>query len=189
MDVLLAAAAYAACAAGCLLAADFLTGLLHWVEDTWLAPGKSELLDRWVINDNIGHHRTPGGIRAGHYWSTNRVCIVLAAAAASLCAFAGVRAWEPYAVLLVLAQSNQLHLWAHTSRPPAIVALLQRARILQSARHHAKHHKSPYAVRFCTVTELLNPLLDGLHFWRALEAIAVFFGATIKRATPARGGL
>lgn len=173
---------------GCLLAADFVTGLLHWAEDTWLAPGKSALLDAWVVNDNIEHHRSPGKIRAGHYWLTNRVCIVMAAAAAALCFAGGVRSWEVYLVLALLSQSNQIHLWGHTSRPPRIVALLQRLRLLQSAKHHAKHHKSPYAVRFCTMTELLNPLLDAAQFWRALEALAVPCGATVRRATPARSG-
>lgn len=90
MDILLAAVSYAVCAFGALLAADFLTGVLHWTEDTWLAPGQSPLLDRWITNDNIEHHRSPGKIRAGRYWQTNKVCVVLAAAAAAIFALAGV---------------------------------------------------------------------------------------------------
>jgi len=61
-----------------VILADFITGLMHWAEDTWLVPGKSALLDRWIVNDNIDHHRFPGKIRAGQYWATNRVCIALA---------------------------------------------------------------------------------------------------------------
>lgn len=188
MDLLFAAAVYTGCAVGCLLVADFVTGLLHWAEDTWLAPGRSPFLDRWVVNDNIGHHRAPGAIRAGHYWQTNRVCIIMAVVAALLCAAFAVHAWEPYAVIALLSQSNQIHLWGHTSRPPRAVAMLQRLGLLQSARHHAKHHKSPYAVRFCTMTELLNPILDAVGFWRSLEALAVACGAKVQRASAARGG-
>lgn len=188
MELLFTAAVYTGCAAGCLLAADFITGLLHWAEDTWLAPGKSALLDRWIVNDNIEHHRSPGKIRAGHYWQTNRVCIVMAFVAAAICATFGVHAWEVYAVLFLLSQSNQIHMWAHSSQPPRLIAFLQRLHLLQSARHHAKHHKSPYAVRFCTMTELLNPVLDAIGFWRGLEALAVACGANVQRASAARSG-
>lgn len=188
MDILLAAVSYAACAFGALLAADFLTGIMHWAEDTWLAPGQSPLLDRWITNDNIEHHRSPGKIRAGHYWQTNRVCVILAAVAAAVCAAAGVRVWETYLTLGLLSQSNQIHLWAHTSQPPRIVGVLQRTGILQSAKIHARHHKNPYASHFCTMTAFLNPLLDKTGFWRGLEAIAVTLGAKVYRATAARSG-
>jgi ubiquitin-conjugating enzyme E2 variant len=188
MDFLVAAAVYTGCAVGCLLVADFITGLLHWAEDTWLAPGRSRLLDQWIVNDNIGHHRWPGKIRAGHYWQTNRVCIVMALVTAAICAAAGVRAWEAYFIIALLSQSNQIHLWGHSAQPPRAVAALQRVGLLQSARHHAKHHKIPYAVRFCTMTELLNPLLDGIGFWRALEALVIARGAKLQRASAARGG-
>jgi Lipid desaturase domain len=187
MSVLIAAAEYIACIFGCLLIADFITGVMHWVEDTWLAPGKSKMLDRYIVVDNIDHHRHPGKIRAGAYWQTNRVCIALAAGAAASLLLFHVTVWEPYVVLALLSQSNQIHMWAHTSQPPQWVASLQRFGLLQSTRHHAKHHKNPYASRFCTMTSYLNPMLDR-GFWRALETIAVRCGATIQRASVARGG-
>jgi hypothetical protein len=45
-----------------------------------------------------------------------------------------------------------------------------------------------YVERYCAVTNYLNPVLDGMRFWRALEWTIECFGATVKRATPARGG-
>ena len=188
MDMLLALAAYAGCILVSLLVADFITGLMHWAEDTWLAPGQSALLDKFITDDNVDHHRYPGKIRAGAYWATNRVCIVMTVAVAAILALARVHAWEPYLVLALLSQSNQIHMWAHSSRPPAPVKALQRAGLLQSTAHHAEHHKRPYASRFCTMTGFLNPILDRANFWRGLEAIFVRFGATVQRATPARGG-
>ncbi|HEY1976193.1 MAG TPA: fatty acid desaturase CarF family protein [Candidatus Baltobacteraceae bacterium] len=174
--------------AACLAIADFISGLLHWAEDTWLAPGKSELLDRWIVRDNIDHHRMPGTIRAGHYWQTNRVCILAAAVVTAALLLFHVHAWQTYFVVLLLSQSNQVHLWAHSSRVPRWVAQLQRAGILQSRNQHAKHHKSPYAINFCTMTDYLNPLLERLAFWRRLESLLVGCGATVVRATPARNG-
>jgi len=188
MDIFIAIAAYGGCILVSLLIADFITGLMHWAEDTWLRPGKSALLDRFIVNDNIDHHRYPGKIRAGAYWATNRVCIVLALVTGALLAIVHVHMWEPYFVLALLSQSNQIHLWAHSSRPPLPVKMLQRAGLLQSTAHHAEHHKRPYASRFCTMTAFLNPVLDRIQFWRGLEAIVVFFGGTVQRATPARAG-
>jgi ubiquitin-conjugating enzyme E2 variant len=65
---------------------------------------------------------------------------------------------------------------------------LQRIGLLQSTKHHAQHHVRPYASRYCTWTNYLNPVLDGIGFWRAAETILVRCGATVMRATPARGG-
>ena len=173
---------------GCLLAVDLISGFLHWAEDTWTAPGRSELLDAYVVRDNIEHHRRPGGIRAGAYWATNRVCIVLAAIAGAVLLACHVHAREAYVIVLLASQSNQVHLWAHSSTPPRPVEWLQAVGLLQSRAMHAKHHKAPYASNFCTMTNYLNPLLDRTGFWRALEAAIVACGATVQRATPARGG-
>jgi ubiquitin-conjugating enzyme E2 variant len=172
----------------CLLVADFFSGLLHWVEDTWLAPGRSALLDRWIVIDNIEHHRTPGRIRNSSYWETNRVCLALATVAASLLIAAHIEVWQVYLVLALLSQSNQVHKWAHMSQPPRIVAVLQHAGVLQSRTHHGIHHKSPYAARFCTFTNFLNPLLDGAGFWRALESLAQRSGLRVMRANELRFG-
>ena len=188
MSVLIAIGSYGGCIAASILAADFITGVFHWAEDTWLAPGGNALLDKYVTEDNIDHHRNPGKIRAGNYWATNRVCIALAAVSAAFFLLLHVHAWEAYLVLAILSQSNQLHLWEHSSRAPQWVQFLQRYGILQSPRHHAGHHKSPYAKRFCTVTEFLNPILDAIGFWRVLEQIAERFGAKVQRASAARGG-
>jgi plasmanylethanolamine desaturase len=172
----------------CLLAVDFITGFLHWAEDTWTAPGASKLLDRWIVRDNIEHHRKPGLIRAGDYWGTNKVCIALAAVAAVVLMLFHVHAWQAYLIVALLSQSNQVHLWAHSAGPPRLVRWLQRLGILQSRAHHGVHHKRPYASRFCTTTNYLNPVLDGLRFWRGLEWLIVRCGVTMQRATPAREG-
>ena len=111
----------------CLFAVDFITGVIHWAEDTWTALGRSKLLDAYVVRDNIEHHRKPGGIRAGTYWETNRVCIALASAIACALVLFGVHAWEAYAIVLLASQSNQVHKWAHCANPPRAIRTLQRS--------------------------------------------------------------
>jgi hypothetical protein len=178
----------AASGVACLFAVDLITGVIHWAEDTWTALGRSRLLDTYVVRDNVEHHRRPGGIRAGTYWETNRVCIALGFVAACAVALCGVHAWQAYAIVLLASQSNQVHKWAHCANPPRAIAYLQRLGLLQSAAHHAEHHKRPYARRYCTTTNFLNPVLDGVGFWRGLEWLIERCGITVQRTTPARQG-
>jgi plasmanylethanolamine desaturase len=42
-------------------------------------------------------------------------------------------------------------------------------RLLQTPRHHARHHTDPKDCHYCTMSNLLNPLLDGVNFWGGLE--------------------
>ncbi len=188
LNALLTAAAVPAEIAGCVLTADFLSGALHWAEDTWLAPGRNALLDRWIVLPNVEHHERPGGIREGTYWETNCVTIAIAAGAALGCAALHVHAWEPVSDARHRFAVESTSCLAHTSRPPRIIAWLQRANVLQSAKVHAKHHRRPYESHYCTTTNWLNPILDRTGFWRGLERAAAWCGATVVRATPARSG-
>jgi len=79
-------------------------------------------------------------------------------------------------------------MWGHCANPPRPVRWLQRLGVLQPAAHHAVHHRRPYGVRYCTTTTFLNPILDGIGFWRRLEWAGEQLGAHVCRATPARGG-
>jgi len=173
---------------GCVLAADFISGFVHWAEDTWLPLGRSEVLDRWVVRDNVEHHRQPGKIREGTYWETNRASIALAIAGIAVLSICHAHAWQAYLIFLLSSHANQVHKWAHSSRVPLPVGWLQRVGILQSSKHHAKHHKNPYATRFCAVTNFLNPILDTIGFWLGLESLITLVGIPVRRATPSRAG-
>jgi ubiquitin-conjugating enzyme E2 variant len=45
----------------------------------------------------------------------------------------------------------------------------QKARILQTPRHHAQHHRGAKNTHYCVITNVLNPALDRIGFWRGLE--------------------
>ncbi len=51
------------------------------------------------------------------------------------------------------------------------MAALQDAHLLQSAKHHGQHHVGSKDTHYCVVTNLVNPVLDKLRFWRTLEAL------------------
>lgn len=173
----------------CLLVCDFLSGLGHWLEDSYGTLKAPALLKRWIVLDNIQHHRLPGTILRGSWWECNRVLTVAGGLIAVLCLLFRVTDWRVYFILALGSQSNQIHRWGHQRNAPLVVRGLQRLGVFQSRAHHAQHHRSPYAVRFCTSTNWLNPILDSFHFWRGLEAVIEFvFGVPVKRVSAERGG-
>jgi ubiquitin-conjugating enzyme E2 variant len=73
------------------------------------------------------------------------------------------------ALIVYGAAANQLHLWAHAEAPPRPVRALQRCGLVLAPERHLRHHRAPRTSDYCISTGWLNPLLDGLGCWRALE--------------------
>ena len=57
----------------------------------------------------------------------------------------GVLTWQVWLVVILGANANQIHKWAH--RTPAengvFISLLQRIRLIQTPRHHGHQHTNP----------------------------------------------
>jgi hypothetical protein len=79
--------------------------------------------------------------------------------------------WQVWLFAAVSANANEFHKWAHRTRREngRIISFLQGIRLLQTPQHHALHHTNPKNVRYCVVTNALNPLLDRARFWEGLE--------------------
>jgi ubiquitin-conjugating enzyme E2 variant len=161
-----------------LFAADFVSGLVHWAEDTF-GTESTPVVGRWIVVPNVLHHRDPAAF-VGKSWLASNWD--LAAASLVLLGIATACGWfGPGIVIFALASANanQLHKWAHApAQAPRLVRALWRTRLLQSPRDHARHHVGEKNEAYCVVTPFLNPLLDRLRFWRAIERLTVpFFGA------------
>jgi hypothetical protein len=155
------------------LAADFIAGLFHWWEDTYLSHSDS-ILGRLIGGPNQLHHADQYAFLKGSYWQRNYTTIVPSFVAMAIClSFEPLR--NGWLSMLFLSQANQVHAWSH-SKPTngLLVRFLQRACVFQSPKHHAEHHRNPFHVRYCVMTPILNPLLDAIGFWRALEDIISF---------------
>jgi ubiquitin-conjugating enzyme E2 variant len=101
------------------------------------------------------------------YWSRNSTTIIPAAIAFLLTV--------PHpicGVFVFVSQANEIHAWAHSKGKVASwIDALQSIGLLQSPKHHAQHHIDPFESKYCVMTDLLNPLLDRIKFWRRLEWI------------------
>lgn len=155
-----------------LLLVDLVSGAVHWAEDTfWTA--ETPVLGPVLVAPNLLHHDQPAAFVKFSYWHSNAQLLKVAAALTGLAALLGLLTWPVVFFALIGGNANQIHKWAHMARRkvPAPVRLLQRIGLLQSVAHHNRHHGGERNTHYCTVTPLLNPLLDRLGLWRGLERL------------------
>jgi ubiquitin-conjugating enzyme E2 variant len=171
------------------LAADAVTGLVHWACDTW-GDERTPWLGPTLIYAFREHHENPRKMLEHDWIVANREPGTAAAIALLLLSLPDVRAvieGRPllHAALCSLvaygAAANQLHAWAHARDAPRLVRLAQRARLVLSPERHALHHRGANDVAYCISTGWLNPALDGIGFWRRLERwISTWTGAAAR---------
>jgi len=160
------------------LLADFLSGVGHWFEDRYLV-GSDSWVGRHIGAPNEKHHSQPLAFLEGNYWTRNWTCFL----ASGVGLVIGLAIGLPYWVLLAIAltsQSNEIHAWGH-QKCNKFISALQETGFLQSARHHGLHHHSPFNVRYCVHTNWLNPILDLINFWQALEWLLALVGWKVKK--------
>lgn len=154
------------------IAADLVTGLVHWWEDRYGNPAWP-IIGPFVVEPNIRHHTDQRAFLAGGYWHRNWTTILPAAVAGVACLAAG----SPWGALVAAfsSQANEIHGWSHQrcSRP---IRGLQLLGIICSQEGHARHHRSPFATDFCVMTDITNPVLGAIDFWRGPESLLGVFG-------------
>ncbi|HWB55289.1 MAG TPA: fatty acid desaturase CarF family protein [Tepidisphaeraceae bacterium] len=170
---------------GAVFAADFTAGFIHWVEDAY-GHEDTPIIGKWLIQANIQHHREPRAFVKKNWWQSNWDLTLVSALMLFTAWMLGVLHW-PFVVFAILAaNANEIHKWAHrTPRENGkIITFLHRARLMQDTRHHAKHHTNPKNSDYCTITNYLNPILDGIHFWEGLEFILLHTVGLRRRIDP-----
>jgi ubiquitin-conjugating enzyme E2 variant len=159
--------------AGSVLLADFVSGVVHWAEDTYarFKPRRKVRLLNVVARDNEVHHRRPRDFLKRNWWQSSWDLALVGAAILAIAHLLGGISWALLVFVLLSVNANQMHKWAHRNprENPALVTWLQRMHLLQSPRHHGRHHAGRKDSHYCVVTNFLNPLLEEVNFWRRLE--------------------
>lgn len=152
--------------------ADFVSGLVHWAEDTF-GSERTPVVGRWLIAPNLEHHRDAGAFVRKSWWESSWDLALIGAVLAAAAAWLGRLSWELCLFIALSVNANQIHKWNHTSprRVPAPIRWLQALRLLQSRHHHLGHHRGAKDARYCVITDFVNPVLDGLRVWRLLERV------------------
>ena len=162
------------------LAADFITGFVHWWEDRYAKPGWP-ILGPLVAEPNELHHADQTAFLRGSYWFRNSTSLIPSAGFALT--FIALGQWWWLLVTAFASQANEIHCWAHSGNHGRLVKALQETGIIQNPRHHSRHHTRPFDSHFCVMTCWLNPVLDALGFWRGLEwVIRVVGRVKVKEA-------
>lgn len=157
-------------AAGIVLAADFVSGLIHWFEDAYVRED-TPLIGQWIGKPNTIHHHLPRRMTRNTWWQSNREQLLAMSALVVGAAMLGRLNWQVWLFAIVGGNANEAHKWSHRTRKEngRFISWLQDMRILQTPHHHAIHHTNPKEVNYCPVTNALNPILDRLRFWSILE--------------------
>lgn len=166
------------------LAADLVSGLVHWAADTWGRESFPVLGPRFLKPFRV-HHVNPDDILERDFVDLNGdvallACPVLLGAALTPLA---EDLWSAVGVFLAAfggfsLPTNLVHRWAHQADPPRIAAWLQRRGLILRRAVHQGHHTAPHTSHYCIATGWCNGTLERIGFFPALErAIEAITGA------------
>jgi ubiquitin-conjugating enzyme E2 variant len=161
------------------VAADFISGVVHWAADTWGTP-HWPVAGRALIRPFREHHVDPKAITRHDFVETNgNNCAISIPAAVGVALlpqgpqetgnFFG--AVFTFGMLFFVFLTNQFHKWAHMDEPPRLVAFLQRWHLVLPRDHHDVHHHSPFEKYYCITVGWMNEPLYRVRFFRILEWI------------------
>lgn len=157
------------------LLADFVSGFIHWLEDVYAKPGMRFI--HQIAVDNDLHHSRPREFLKNSWWQSSWDLALLSVLLIAITYWVGTLNWEIVLFAVLTTNANQVHKWSHQNKAerPLLVSWLQNANILQSTRHHGKHHSGDKNTHYCVMTNVLNPFLEKIHFWRGLEKLISLF--------------
>ena len=149
------------------LLADLLSGFGHWLEDTYCTAATPGIVGREICGPNLRHHTHQTEMLRGNFWRRNYTTFALAGVVVAI----GGALGSPVVMLAggFAALANETHAWAHRRPSHWLPRMLQEMGLVVSPQQHGKHHRPPHKVAYCTLSNLLNPVLDRLRVWRGLE--------------------
>lgn len=176
-------------ALGVVLLADFVAGVVHWLEDAY-GSEDTPVVGPLLVKPNIVHHHYPRFFTKLSWWQSSWDLLLLGALLLGAAAWLDCLNWQVALFVAISVNANQVHKWSHMTRAEVgpVVAFLQDIRVLQTPRHHALHHTDPKNTYYCPVTNLVNPILEVVGFWSRAEAfIETITGITHRHDTSNRG--
>jgi len=173
-----------------MLAADFISGFVHWLCDTW-GSVDTPIVGKTLIRTFREHHVDEMAITRHDFIETNGSNIgssnlLLAIGLYSMghrdnpktAAFIAVS--MAFAAIFV-SLTSQIHKWSHQTKPSLPVRLAQRARIILSPEHHNLHHEAPFIRNYCITCGWLNSTLSWIRFFPRFERLITACTGAVPR--------
>jgi ubiquitin-conjugating enzyme E2 variant len=165
--------------AGIYLLADWITGAVHFWMDRYGKPDMP-IVGPTVVEINTMHHANPYRMTQRSYWYLTKYSYVLVGILALVIYLvSGSLSWQWILGLLLGANANIIHKWSHLTAQerPIWVHVLQRLRLIQSPKEHQRHHGHvDHLTAYCVMTDFLNPVLERIRFWQAIETATTWVG-------------
>jgi ubiquitin-conjugating enzyme E2 variant len=154
----------------CFLIADLVVGLVHWAEDSYGSP-EWPLIGAAIIAPNLLHHAKPRAFLENSWWRSADLQVIVGAVVLALAWLCGWFSADLLLVLVLAVNANEFHRWAHRTKPEngRLITWLQRWKLIQDRAHHGRHHGGRRDSAYCAITAWVDPILDRIRFWRALE--------------------
>lgn len=166
---------------GGLYLADFISGIIHWLEDRYGNPDWPII--GHTIRENQKHHHTPRSFLGGTLWTRNRE--VWAIGAGFLALFWAVGWLNLFTISAVVFGmfANEVHASAHRSPKEngRAITALQKTGLIQSHKHHAAHHRKGKDSHYCVLTNHVNPALERVQFFQTLERVIKWLTGRVPR--------
>jgi plasmanylethanolamine desaturase len=161
-----------------VLFSDFVSGFIHWLEDVYAKPGMPFI--HQIAVDNELHHTKPREFLKKNWWQSSWDVALASTLIVIGAWWADILNWTVILFAALMSNANQIHKWSHenSKEKPMIISFLQKCHILQTPRHHGKHHSGEKNTHYCVITNVLNPMLESINFWRRLENIVARFFVT-----------
>ncbi len=169
------------------LAADFVSGFVHWLGDTW-GSTTMPILGKAFIRPFREHHVDEKAITRHDFIETNgnNCAISIPVALMSVLMPHSSSAWVFLSAFLgsmifwVMA-TNQFHKWSHLDEPPPFIAFLQRVHLILPPDHHRIHHTAPFNKYYCITVGWLNKPLAMIAFFPTLERLVTWATGLVPR--------
>ena len=167
-----------------LVCADFLAGFGHWLEDTYCWEDfPIPFIRNFICEPNIEHHHNPQSLDGSDFWSRNHFQLLLGCVGYMAVAFVIGGSYFWFMTMFFMSFANEVHFWNHQGRLTGWRKFLRDTTLIQTMKMHSLHHKHVID-NYCVITNWVNPILDGIRFWRGLEIIIGC--CTLRKVLPKR---
>lgn len=173
--------------------ADFVSGFVHWMADTW-GSVDMPVLGKSLIRPFRQHHVDPKAMTKHDYIETNGANCMISVPVALMTLFIplDIEGWVAPALFLVVSMgsmifwvmmTNQIHKWSHldADQMPTLLKWAQRLHLVLPPTHHDRHHTAPFDTYYCITTGWLNWPLHKLGFFKFLERVAMATTGAVPR--------
>jgi hypothetical protein len=171
------------------VAADFVSGFVHWMGDTW---GTTDwfLVGQTLIRTFREHHVDREAITRHDFIETNGTNCLISLPLMVFCVWLPAGPMDPVRVFIIsflfsltlwVFATNQIHKWAHQSVRPGWVTRLQGTGLILSPEHHSAHHEAPFSRYYCITAGWLNPVLSYMGFFPFCERVITRLTGAIPR--------